>query len=48
MDRLNRSSERKSIDKQRNVINNMIATSRGGLPSLFKHEFYDGKFSFKS
>eukprot|EP00347_Sterkiella_histriomuscorum_P014450 403360819 len=41
-EKLNRSSEKLSIDRQRNVITNMIANSRSGMPSLFKHEFYDG------
>ncbi|CDW89852.1 UNKNOWN [Stylonychia lemnae] len=40
-DRINKTSDRQNIEKQRNVINNMIANSRGTMPSLFKHEFYD-------
>lgn len=43
LEKINRSSDRKTIDKHRNLITNVIANSRGGMPSLLKHEFFDGK-----
>lgn len=43
LEKINRSSDKKTIDKHRNLITNVIANSRGGMPTLLKHEFFDGK-----
>lgn len=42
-DSLNMTAQQKDIDKQRDVITNMISNSRANVPSLFKHEFFDCK-----
>ena len=40
-DVLNKTTEKKIIERQRNVITNMISNSRANVTSLFKHEFFD-------